>query len=60
MSDERLLNLFDRINLANCAVKRAEAVSASNGKLFHSEYETVRLWSKHRVYTSAACQFVEP
>jgi hypothetical protein len=58
MSDQ-VITLFDRINLANCAMKRAEKVALYDDARFHGEYETVRLWSRHRVYNSSKCQFIE-
>lgn len=42
------LTLFDRINIANCAMKRAKQHS-HDGKRFHDEYETAKVWMEHRV-----------
>lgn len=55
MTNERTITLFDRINLANCAVQRAIAAPIR----FESEYETARLWTKYRIHTSASYRFIE-
>lgn len=41
------LNLFDRINLANCAMIRARE-NVLDGDRFYSEYMTARSWTKYR------------
>lgn len=53
------LTLFDRIHIANCAVRRAEMYVCDTDR-FHGEYTTVRTWSKYRCYITPACQFIEP
>lgn len=54
----RIITLFDRINLANCAVLRSET-TVLDGDRFLREYETARMWTRYRVYNSPGCQFVE-
>jgi hypothetical protein len=44
-----VLSLFDRINLAACAVKRAKA-NVTNNERFYSEYETARMWHRNNCY----------
>lgn len=56
--DDRIITLFDRINLANCAVRRSETV-IRDMKRFHGEYETARMWTRYRIYNSPTCQFVQ-
>jgi len=53
-----MLNLFDRINIASCAVKRAEKAILKEDT-FHGEWETARAWTRYRCYISPKCQFVE-
>jgi len=53
-----MLNLFDRINIASCAVKRAEKAILKEDT-FHGEWETARAWTRYRCYISPNCQFVE-
>jgi len=43
------ITLFDRINLANCAVKRAEE-NITNTERFHGEYNTARMWHRNNTY----------
>jgi hypothetical protein len=54
-----MLNLFDRINLASCAMKRAEH-SVLKRDTFQGEYETARAWTKYRCYITKTVSFVEP
>ena len=53
-----MLNLFDRINLASCAMKRAEN-SVLKDDIFQGEWETARAWTRYRCYISPNCKFVE-
>ena len=57
------LLLFDRINLAKCAMQRAERLDlrCSHCKeLFTREYRTARMWVKYRCsVTNAQQSFVE-
>lgn len=55
--DDRIITLFDRINLANCAMRRSELV-IRDMKRFDGEYETARMWTRYRIYNSPTCQFV--
>ena len=43
------ITLFDRINLAACAVKRAEE-NVTNTERFHGEYDTARMWQRNNCY----------
>lgn len=52
------LTLFDRINLAHCAMKRAEQYVCNNER-FVGEYETARHWNKYRCIISKKYQYVE-
>ena len=47
--DDRTITLYDRINLAHCAMRRGEAVIRDE-KRFHGEYETARAWTHYRIY----------
>jgi hypothetical protein len=42
------INLFDRINLAACARRRASD-NVLNSTRFEGEYDTARLWMKYRL-----------
>jgi len=42
------LTLFDRINLADCAKRRAVAHVLDSTR-FDGEYDTARLWMKYRL-----------
>jgi hypothetical protein len=59
MTDERTLTLFDRINLANCAMQRAIAAPVRDRDRFDNEYGTARLWTKYRIHASASYRFIE-
>ena len=52
------ITLFDRINLANCAMQRARQGWIDTER-FNGEYITARAWTKYRCYISKAHQFVE-
>jgi hypothetical protein len=41
------ITLFDRVNLANCAMRRAEE-HLSDAERFTAEFQTVRAWTKYR------------
>ena len=43
-----VLSLFDRINLAHCAMQRAQE-NVCNER-FHEEYETARMWHRNNCY----------
>ena len=43
------ITLFDRINLAACAVKRAEE-NVTNTERFYGEYDTARMWQRNNCY----------
>jgi len=53
------LTLFDRINLANCAAKRA-AANCLDIDRFKGEFETARMWTKYKCYITKDYSFVEP
>ena len=59
MIDDRTITLFDRINLANCAVQRAISAPVRDRARFESEYDTARLWTKYRIHGSASYRFIE-
>jgi hypothetical protein len=59
MTYDRNLTLFDRINLANCAVQRAIAAPVRDRVRFEDEYGTARLWTKYRIHTSGSYRFIE-
>jgi hypothetical protein len=56
---ENSLTMFDRINIAQCAVKRANE-NCSDEHRFHGEFCTARAWNKYKCYITTTCQFVEP
>lgn len=41
------ITLFDRVNLANCAMRRAEE-NVRDIERFVNEFNTVRAWTKYR------------
>jgi hypothetical protein len=43
------ITLFDRINLAACAAKRAEEY-VTNTERFYAEYNTARMWHRNNSY----------
>ena len=57
------LLLFDRINLAKCAMRRAERLDLRCPhckELFNREYQTARMWVKYRCnITNAQLSFIE-
>ena len=44
------LTLFDKINLANCATKRAKA-HFKNKERFDGEFDSARLWKIHKTHS---------
>lgn len=52
------LTLFQRINLANCAMERAHQNVFDDAR-FHSEYNTARTWSKYKCVILKQIQYVE-
>jgi len=43
------ITLFDRINLAACAAKRAES-NFMNEERYYAEYDTARMWHRNNTY----------
>jgi hypothetical protein len=58
MESERNLTLFDRINIASCAMKRAQD-SWLDEKRFSGEFKTARMWTKYRCVIHREVQYVE-
>lgn len=58
METERMLTLFDRINMANCARERALA-DWSDQERFTGEFKTARMWTKYRCVIHREIQYVE-
>jgi hypothetical protein len=52
------LTLFDRINIAHCATKRAQEHVCNNDR-FTGEFETAYMWNKYRCYITKTHSFVE-
>lgn len=52
------INMFDRINLADCAKRRASA-NVLNEDRFNGEYDTARLWMKYRLIKTTHHSYVE-
>jgi len=52
------INLFDRINLASCARRRASA-NVLNATRFEGEYDTARLWMKYRLVKNTTYSYIE-
>ena len=52
------LTLFDRINIANCAVQRAVG-NVTNQERFTNEYQSARMWTKYKCYITKTHSFVE-
>ena len=52
------INLFDRINLADCAKRRASA-NVLDSTRFNGEYDTARLWMKYRLVKYTDYSFIE-
>jgi hypothetical protein len=52
------INLFDRINLADCARRRASA-NVLDTTRFESEYHTAQLWMKYRCVNTPNYSYIE-
>ncbi len=52
------LNMFDRINLAACAERRASA-NVLNSKRWNGEYDTARLWMKYRLVKYSTYSYID-
>jgi len=52
------INLFDRINLAACAQRRASA-NVLDSTRFHGEYDTARLWMKYRLVKYSTYSYID-
>lgn len=55
---ETNIGLLDRINIANCAAKRAE-LHCLDSERFTGEFQTARMWTRYKCYISTRCSFVE-
>jgi len=53
------LALFQRINVAQCAAKRASQ-HVMDTERFQREFQTARMWTRYKCYISTNCSFVEP
>jgi len=52
------LTMFDRINLAACAKRRATE-HLLNATRWESEYDTARLWMKYRLIKTTTYSYIE-
>jgi hypothetical protein len=52
------INLFDRVNLAACAQRRASE-NVLNTTRWNGEYDTARLWMKYRLVKYTDYSFIE-
>jgi len=52
------INMFDRINLADCAKRRA-AANVLDSTRFEGEYDTARLWMKYRLIKTTNYSYIE-
>jgi hypothetical protein len=52
------INLFDRINLAACAERRASA-NVLDSTRWNGEYDTARLWMKYRLNKTTTYSYIE-
>lgn len=52
------LDLFDRINLANCAMERARQ-NVFDQDRFYGEYKTARFWTKYRCMITKDYSYVD-
>lgn len=52
------LTLFDRINMASCATKRAQQ-NTLDADRFKGEYDTARLWNKYRCIITKTYSYVD-
>jgi len=53
------LSLFDRINVARCAMERAHNHNFDRDR-FVDEYTTAKMWTRYKCYISTTVSFVEP
>jgi hypothetical protein len=52
------LSLFDRINLADCAMRRAQQHILDNDR-FISEYKTAKFWTRYRCMITKEFSYVD-
>jgi len=52
------INLFDRVNLAACAQRRASE-NVLDSTRWNGEYDTARLWMKYRLVKHTTFSFIE-
>ena len=52
------LNMFDRINLAACAERRASA-NVLDSTRWNGEYDTARLWMKYRLVKYTTYSYID-
>jgi hypothetical protein len=52
------LTLFDRINLAACAMRRAQDHTLDEQR-FYGEFKTARLWYKHKCVITKTYSYVD-
>ena len=52
------INLFDRINLAACAERRASA-NVLDSTRWNGEYDTARLWMKYRLVKTTTYSYID-
>ena len=52
------LTLFDRINIANCAMRRANE-NVMDGDRFTDEYYTAKFWTRYRCIITKTCSYVD-
>ena len=52
------INLFDRVNLAACAQRRASE-NVLNSTRWNGEYDTARLWMKYRLIKYTTISYID-
>ena len=52
------INMFDRINLADCARRRASA-NVLDSTRFEGEYHTAQLWMKYRCVKTTTYSYID-
>ena len=52
------LTLFDRINLAACAMRRAQE-NTRDEQRFHAEYRSARAWNKYKCVITKTYSYVD-
>lgn len=52
------INLFDRINLAACAMRRAQA-NVLDEQRFNAEYLSARAWNKYKCVITKTYSYVD-